>query len=517
MSLRSITVAAGLALILVSTAAAQNDTIRVNTRLVQVNVIVRDKHGPVRDLKALDFTVLDNKQAQKIDVFSILHNRSTPQQAVPADTRLVSNLFDSAGEVPSGATVILFDMLNTAEQDQQEAIKQLVSYLRTIRPEDRIALYILAHQLFMVQDFTGAAERLTQVAAEIKASDLAGVEIRTPGQLSRLLSLPNFTIGGSSSVWVTLPMVYFLSDASAINQATSTADALQAIARSVKGVPGRKNLVWLSAGFPFAPPSRARRPGDARGAVPPETPDNFSSQLNRASRTLNDANVALYPVDVRSLAGGYPEVMLRLADATGGTVAYHTNDLEGAVREAVADGEMSYLLGFYSTASTSDKTFHSLTVKVNRKDVQLRHRAGYYPETNRPLNERERMAMVGELIGNPLNASEIGLTAHAEPDPSIAGNYRVTVTVNARDIQFVTKNNRHAATLILATRLESSKEKNVKTSAIPIAVPEDKFDTAMKLGIPLTSTLPGTPHDRLRIVVQDRATGFTGALWLPLN
>jgi len=209
--------------------------------------------------------------------------------------------------------------------------------------------------------------------------------------------------------------------------------------------------------------------------------------------------------------------MLRLADATGGTVAYHTNDLEGAVREAVADGDLSYLLGFYSTASPSDKTFHALTVKVDRKDIQVRHRAGYYPEDSRATTERERMASIGELLGSPLNASQIGLTAHAEPDPSIAGNYRVTVTVNARDIQFETKNNRHAATLILATRLESSKDKNVKTSTIPIGVPEEKFETAMMLGIPLTSTLPGTPRDRLRIVVQDRATGFTGALWLPLR
>jgi hypothetical protein len=156
-------------------------------------------------------------------------------------------------------------------------------------------------------------------------------------------------------------------------------------------------------------------------------------------------------------------------------------------------------------------------VKVNRKDVQVRHRAGYYPEDNRAVSERERMTMIGELLGSPMNSSQIGLTARAEPDPSIAGNYRVTVMVNARDIQFELKNNRHAATLILATRLESSKDKNVKTSTMPIAVPEDKFETAMKLGIPLTSTLPGTPHDRLRIVVQDRATGFTGALWLPLN
>src|SRR5262245_26680076 len=163
----------------------------------------------------------------------------------------------------------------------------------------------------MIQDFSSDPEKLVEIADRIKASDLAGVEVRTPGQLLQLMALPNFTIGSSASIWTVVPMAYFMSDASTINRASATADALQAIARHVKGIPGRKNVVWLSAGFPFAPPTRARRPGDARGAAPPETPDNFSSQLNRASRSLNDANVALYPVDVRSLAGGYPEVMLR--------------------------------------------------------------------------------------------------------------------------------------------------------------------------------------------------------------
>ena len=49
-----------------ATLAAQNDTIRVTTRLVQVNVVVRDKNGPLAGLKASDFTVFDNKKEQKI-------------------------------------------------------------------------------------------------------------------------------------------------------------------------------------------------------------------------------------------------------------------------------------------------------------------------------------------------------------------------------------------------------------------------------------------------------------------
>jgi len=216
------------------------------------------------------------------------------------------------------------------------------------------------------------------------------------------------------------------------------------------------------------------------------------------------------------MAGGFPEAMQRLADATGGNVAIHTNDLAGAVRNAVTDGETSYLLGFYFTADPSDKTLHHLTVEVNRKNAEVRHRSGYYPDDPGVLRERERQALFGELLAGPLNASQIALTAAADPDPTIPGNYRVAISVSARDLQFDLQNNRRTAKLLLATRPESSKDKSVKTATIPISVPEDQFQVALARGIPLTSTIAGNAGDRLRIVIQDQATGFAGALWLPL-
>src|SRR5262245_11952269 len=51
--------------------AAQNDVIRVNTRLVEVDIVVRDKNGPVTDLAKDDFTIFDNGKPQSVDLFSI--------------------------------------------------------------------------------------------------------------------------------------------------------------------------------------------------------------------------------------------------------------------------------------------------------------------------------------------------------------------------------------------------------------------------------------------------------------
>src|SRR5205809_215764 len=49
----------------------QSPVIRVNTRLVQVNVIVHDKNGPVSDLHKDDFVLLDRGKERPIEFFSI--------------------------------------------------------------------------------------------------------------------------------------------------------------------------------------------------------------------------------------------------------------------------------------------------------------------------------------------------------------------------------------------------------------------------------------------------------------
>jgi hypothetical protein len=51
--------------------AAEDSTIRVTARLVQINVVVHDKNGAlVRDLTKDDFAVFDKGQEQKILFFS---------------------------------------------------------------------------------------------------------------------------------------------------------------------------------------------------------------------------------------------------------------------------------------------------------------------------------------------------------------------------------------------------------------------------------------------------------------
>jgi len=55
--------------------------LRINTHLVQVNVIVNDKHGnPIPGLSEKDFSILDDGKRQEIRVFSAETNRPSPPE-----------------------------------------------------------------------------------------------------------------------------------------------------------------------------------------------------------------------------------------------------------------------------------------------------------------------------------------------------------------------------------------------------------------------------------------------------
>src|SRR5215469_18896555 len=71
MKIRPVLVMIALSALAVSGISGQDDVIRVNTRLVEVGVVVRDKTGPVAGLRKDDFAVFDNGKPQRVEVFSV--------------------------------------------------------------------------------------------------------------------------------------------------------------------------------------------------------------------------------------------------------------------------------------------------------------------------------------------------------------------------------------------------------------------------------------------------------------
>ncbi len=49
-------------------------------------------------------------------------------------------------------TVVLFDALNTAPQDQSFVRKEVIHFLQSLKPQDHVAVYGLTQQLFILHD-----------------------------------------------------------------------------------------------------------------------------------------------------------------------------------------------------------------------------------------------------------------------------------------------------------------------------------------------------------------------------
>lgn len=89
----------------------------------------------------------------------------------------------------------------------------------------------------------------------------------------------------------------------------ATMDALIAIANSAGTLPGRKNLLWISGSFPFSVgyedlSNLAQIMNDPKREVNLSGEQQmYAEDIERAARALNDANIAVYPVDARGLIG----------------------------------------------------------------------------------------------------------------------------------------------------------------------------------------------------------------------
>ena len=254
-------------LIIAPLCQAQQDSdtlLRVTSRLVQVSVVAQDKNGnPIRDLTRDDFTITDNNHPQKIAVFSldVAGPSAVAAQSLAASAPSVASPLVIANRQPlpeekrMGVTVIVLDALNLGNTDNfVYARKQLLEFLKTLQVGDPVALYsINGPQVVLIHDFTDDATSLIEAARTLSSGKIQQDPGNSPltfdgdSGASALGSDPHFAaIAGK------LAAASQADNAARLRMTTEwTLTALEAIALHLRGIPGRKNLIWLSSGYPM--------------------------------------------------------------------------------------------------------------------------------------------------------------------------------------------------------------------------------------------------------------------------
>ena len=119
-------------------------TLRVDVRLVRVDVLVRNDRGPVKGLTKDDFTLQDKGKTQNLDVFAVTDTSSASiaKPALPAN--VAANRMNNSGEESRTATVVLFDRLNIPRPLDQATVRTNVPCLSGFTPAKRSCRCLLA-------------------------------------------------------------------------------------------------------------------------------------------------------------------------------------------------------------------------------------------------------------------------------------------------------------------------------------------------------------------------------------
>jgi VWFA-related protein len=315
-------------------------------RRITLDVQVADKSGaPVRGLQKQDLTVLDDKQPKVIQSFVAIDNATSeapveivlvidavnaPFDAVNYErSELKKFLLQNGGKLAQPASLVVFSDNGTK---MQEGSSRDGNALASLYDQYETGLRFLNRS----QGVYGAAERFD-------------MSIKT------LMSLISYE----------------------------------------EKQPGRKLMIWFSPGWPMlSGPNIQLSNKDER--------EIFSS-IVAASTGLRQARITLYSIDPHGPqeAGGirvsYYEEFLKgidsashalpgdlglqvLAAQSGGRVFNSTNDLTGAIANAVSDANAFYTLSFDGAKADHPDEYHALQVKVDKSGTTARTRTGYYAE-----------------------------------------------------------------------------------------------------------------------------------------
>lgn len=506
---------------------APGPILRTSTRLVQISVVVRDKNGPVADLTKRDFTLTDRGKPRILSVFSVERVASRPQPAPKLPPKTFTNL--SGGAVGRGSvTVVLLDRLNTLSSPGAEpyeenpaftedeslanARRQLLEFVGEAAPNDRIAVYSLERSLRVVCDFTADRRALSEALKRYDPGSLSSretnepeaVETPVPGAFNPLVDRDRAALANIASR----------------RRADITSSALGAIADHVARIPGRKNLVWLTADLPFT--------------------------ADYAAHMLSRANVAVYPVDARGLlprmdsyipapavtrihgltpAGvpigerpGGTAAMQDLASETGGRAFINTNDLRGAVRRAIDDAAVTYTLGFYEEQGDLDGKFHTLKVRVDRGNVEVRYPSGYMAAPDPVLAAAYERSFAG-AVQDPLESSAIHVLARVdrveEPKPN---SLRVVGSIDLRNLNVEETGGglRGGVEVDVLQQDAAGRLLDRVRQRINLSLTKQQYAAYLKSGVFFEElAAPKKGLATLRVVVFDRTNAAFGSLIIP--
>jgi VWFA-related protein len=434
--------------------------VHVTSELVLVNVVVRDKKGNlVRDLKKDDFTLLEDGKRQAISTFDF-ENVDELATAGAAETTVSGTAPDSAllrsTDKPSTLNardrrlmLLFFDFSGMQPEEIERCVDAAKKFVQTrMQPADLIALVSLSTNMRIDLDFTDDKTKVLTALSSYSSGQGQGFDNGATGSSEGAAET-----GGA-----------FTADDTDYN--TFNADrkllALQAIMQTLGKISQKKAIIYFSNGI-------------SQNGV-----DNQSA-LRAATASAVKANVSIYPVDIRGLQAFPPggeaqnaslhgqsayngaavlndlssnaatqDTLSTLASDTGGKAFFDSNDFGAVFSQVQKDSSAYYVLGFTSTNALKDGRFRHLKVQLNRPDLKLDYRSGYYAGRDfEHLNRADREQQIQDELSSELSQTDVAVYAGAAYFRRDDSHYYLSVSlvIPGSQIPFVQAKDKDNATI----------------------------------------------------------------------
>lgn len=526
-------------------------SIRIGTAEVALDVVIRDKKGrPVKDLSAADFEVYEDGIRQSIQSFRLVSRevvesgaKARPEDKPAPAAGAPRAAARDAGAEP-GVIALVFDRLSPEARGLVQRMASVYAE-EGLGRNDFTGVFGIDLSLHVIQNYTDNRQLITQgiERATVRATSgftstneqVRGLSNQSAG-LERSGAAAETAAGaagagrdsagaaaagadaGAAAVemafaQMNIRMLETFELLSRNQQGYATVYALISVINSLRNLPGRKTMIFFSEGV----------------AIPPAVHARFLSVIHAANR----ANVSIYAVDAAGLrtesvnAEAAREInaiaarrsaqlarsrddtsgplmrglernedLLRLnphtglgqlADQTGGFLIANTNDLTSGMRRINEDLRVHYMLTYASSNPDYDGKFRQISVKLNRPNLDVQARKGYYAidaSSASPVLDYEIPALAA--LNSPTRGNTFALRASGFhfPEAKQLGRTPILAEVPLSAFTFTTdkdKKTYSAEFSIVAVVRDESKQIVQKLSRIyPISGPIDKLDATRK-------------------------------------
>lgn len=437
------------------------EVVRVNTSLVQVDAVVLDKDGKaVTNLRPEDFRLVEDGQPRPITEFSFVSTAGPAVTPEESSARAV----EGAQPVPPApltpgrarrTIALLVDDVGLSFETTAYVRQALLKFVdEQMRPGDLVAVVRTSGGAGVLQQFTSDRRQLRAAVEHIRwypVGRAGGSALESFDPIDNDENgLQQFGRRDSHKI-----------DASGFEYFGGTLGALGYVVRGLGRFPGRKAVVLFSDHLPVT-----NREALGNGVM---------RALNALTDEANRTSVVIYTIDPRgsskysltaddsqhNLAANQIDTRIRerylrfkptqdglnyLAAETGGIFFHDTSGFNYALGRVLEDQRGYYLIGYRPDENSVDtatgkRRFHKLTLTVTRPGLSVRSRSSFYaagagePVGRAPATRDEQMR---EALTAPFNSGDVRLrlTALFADDGKLGAYVHTLIHVEARDLTF---------------------------------------------------------------------------------